>query len=190
MAKIPVNKYQIPYGQNPNPTPSNGIRTKKYALEPKTYISLAMRQWAKSQWKWAAIPVALIIGNVILNVTGAYSNWWIYLVVVLGAALYVLFWGIQFTGVTQLEQNKPLFQKYVYEIDSRQILMRLNAKEGGVIKWDMVQSAFKNKEAYVLVMGKHQYLYLPFAIFNSDNDLRFMDSLLRRKELLKEEARK
>jgi hypothetical protein len=59
-----------------------------------------------------------------------------------------------------------------------------------VIKWDMVQSAFKNKEAYVLVMGKHQYLYLPFAIFNSDNDLRFLESLLRRKELLKEEAKK
>lgn len=186
MAKIPGNKYQIPYGQSPNPAPSNGIRTKKYALESKTYISLAMRQWVKTQWKWAFVPLALILANVVLNVTGAYPNWWIYLVVVLGALLYVLFWGIQFTGVTQLEQNKPLFQKYVYEIDSRQILMRLNAKEGGVIKWDMVQSAFKDKEAYVLVMGKHQYLYLPFSIFNSDNDLRFMESLLRRKELLKE----
>jgi hypothetical protein len=184
MAKIPVNKYQIPYGQNPNPTPSNGIRTKKYALEPKTYINLAMRQWAKDQWKWAFIPLALLIGNVILNVTGAYHNWWIYVVVVLGALLYVLFWGIQFTGVTQLEQNKPLFQKYVYEIDSRQILMRINAKEGGIIKWDMIQSARKTKDAYLLMMGKHQFLHLPFAIFNSDNDLRFMDSLLKRKSLL------
>lgn len=188
MAKSPVNKYQIPYGQNPNPTPSTGIRTKKYALETKTYISLAMRQWFQKQWVWGFVPLGLIVGNVVLNLTNVYPNWWIYLVVVLGAVLYVLFWGIQFTGVTQLEQNKPLFQRYSYEIDSRQILMRINAKEGGVVKWDMIQSVQKSKEAYVLMMGKYQFLYLPYSIFGSDNDLRFMDSLLRRKELLKDKA--
>ncbi|MCY7352171.1 MAG: YcxB family protein [Cytophagaceae bacterium] len=176
----------MPYGQNPNSTPSNGIKTKKYALPTKTYTSLALRHLWRAQWYWSFVPLALIVLNVVLNVAGWYPNWWIYLVVVLGALLYVLFWGIQFTGVTQLEQNKPMFQRYVYEIDGRQILLRINAKEGGVIRWDMVQSVYKNKEAFVLVMGKHQFLYLPFSIFNSDNDLRFMESLLRRKELLKE----
>ena len=91
------------------------IKTKKYALDQKTYISLAMRQWLRDNWKWGFVPLGLIILNVILNLTNAYPNYWLYIVIVLLTILYVLFWGIQFTGVTQSEQFKPMFQKYVYE---------------------------------------------------------------------------
>jgi hypothetical protein len=190
------------------------IKTKKYALDQKTYISLAFRRWVRDNWLWSGIPLALILINAILNLTGLYPNFWIYVVVILLTVLYVLFWAIQFTGVSQSEQSKPMFDKYVYEIDSRHILMKLNAKEGGMIKWDMIKAAIKDKEAYVLdlgasndaqtmalaklnpfmrfvakQMGKAQFLYLPYTIFNSEADQRFMDMLLKRKGLLSEESK-
>jgi hypothetical protein len=191
------------------------IKTKKYALDQKTYISLAFRRWVRDNWMWGGIPLLLILINAILNLTGVYPNFWIYIVVVLLTVLYVLFWAVQFTGVSQSEQSKPMFDKYMYEIDSRHILMKLNTKEGGMIKWDMIKGALKDKDAYVLdlgvsndaqtlalaklnpfmrfvarQMGKAQFLYLPYSIFNSEADQRFMDMLLKRKNLLPDEAAK
>ncbi len=182
------------------------IKTKKYALDQKTYISVAFRNWLKDNWMLGFVPLGLILLNVVLNLTGVYPNYWIYIVVVLLTILYVAFWAIQFTGVTQTEQFKPMFTKYIYEIDSRQILLRLNAKEGGILKWDQIKGVIKDKDAYLLMMSnpeavkdaklnpimkllakqmtKAQFIYLPYAIFNSEADLKFMDVILKRKGLI------
>ena len=160
------------------------IKTRKYKLENKTYINLAMRHLLRKQWYWLAVPVGIIILNVVLNLT-VYPNIWIYFMAPLAIILYLLFWLIQFTGVTQLEQSKPMFQRFSYEIDSRQILMKLNPKEGMQLKWDTIKEAYKEKDSFMLFLSKAQFLHLPFTIFNSENDLKFMESILRRKELLK-----
>jgi hypothetical protein len=182
------------------------VKTKKYALEQKTYINIALRQWLKENWKWLFIPLGLIILNIALYATGTFNHYWPAIVIFVLTILYVLFWAVQITGITQMEQSKPLFQKYVYEIDSRQILMRINAKEGGILKWSQISGAAKDKDAYILYLdnsesmkgvkanwlartvtkglAKAQFLYLPFSIFTSDNDLRFTEALLKRKGLL------
>jgi hypothetical protein len=129
------------------------------------------------------VPVGIIILNVILNLT-VYPNIWIYFMAPLAIILYLLFWAIQFTGVTQLEQNKVLFQKLLYEIDGRQILMKMNSKEGMQMKWEMIKKAYKEKDHFLLVISKAQFIHLPFSIFNSENDLKFTESLLRRKNLI------
>jgi len=162
------------------------IKTRKYKLENKMYVTLAMKHLLRTQWKWAVIPVAIILLNVVLNVTRAYHNIWIYFVAPLAVLLYLLFWFIQFTGVTQMEQSKPMFQKFTYEIDSRQIVMKLNTKEGMQLKWENIKEAHKEKEHFLLFFSRVQFLHLPFSIFNSENDIRFMESILKRKNLLKE----
>ncbi|MDT8887544.1 YcxB family protein [Aquirufa regiilacus] len=166
--------------------PSNplAIKTKKYGLEKNKYIAMCMRQLFANQWKWAFLPLALVGLNVFLNLSGTYKNYWIYIFLAIGVIGYILFWLIQFTGITQLAQYKQLFDKYRYEIDSRQIFMKISDKEGGVIKWDMILSAYKDKEAYVLEMGKYQFIYLPLAIFNNDNDRKLMDKIMRDKGLI------
>ena len=161
------------------------IKTKRYKLENKTYINLAMRHLLRTQWRWAAVPVGILLFNLVLNLTGVYSNWWIYLVALLVVVGYLLFWFIQFTGVTQLEQSKPMFQKFIYEIDSRQILMKLNTKEGMQLKWENIKEVVKEKEHFLLFFSRVQFLHLPFTIFNSENDIRFLESILKRKNLLK-----
>jgi hypothetical protein len=59
------------------------VKTKKYALDQKTYINIALRQWVKDNWKWAFVPLGLIFLNVVLSLTGVYPNYWIYIVIVL-----------------------------------------------------------------------------------------------------------
>lgn len=145
---------------------------------------LAMRHFIKSQIKWILLPLALIMINAIISLTGVYPNIWIYIVIVVGVILYLLFWVIQFTGITQLEQYKPMFEKYIYEIDSRQILMKMNQKEGGVMKWDMIKECYKEKDAYVMVLSRGQFIYLPFTVFNSEHDLKMMERVLKQKELI------
>ena len=160
------------------------VKTRKYKLENSTYIKLAMKHLLRTQWYWAAVPLGIIILNIILNVTGLYPNIWIYFMAPLAIVLYLLFWAIQFTGVTQLEQNKVLFQKLLYEIDGRQILIKLNSKEGMQMKWEMIKKAYKEKDHFLLVVSKAQFIHLPYSIFNSENDIRFTESLLRRKNLI------
>ena len=183
------------------------VKTKKYAIDQKTYINIALRLWVKDNWKWGFIPLGLILVNAILGITSIYPNIWIYIVILLLTILYVLFWAVQITGISQMEQSKPLFDKYIYEIDSRQILMRINAKEGGLLKWDQIKDVVKDKDAYIVFLdneqalknvkanwfartvtrglSKAQFIYWPFSIFNSEHDLKFLETILKRKELIK-----
>jgi len=182
MAKVSVNKHQPVYQMPTNPA---AVRTKKYALPTQKYISLAMRYFFKTQLKWVLVPVALILINAVISLTGIYPNLWIYITVVVASILYVLFWLIQFTGITQLAQYKPMFEKFSYEIDNRQIIMKLNVKEGSVMKWEQILEGYKDKDAYVLVISKGQFLHLPFNIFTSEHDIKVFERILKQKEILK-----
>ncbi|WP_192347666.1 YcxB family protein [Algoriphagus sp. Y33] len=155
------------------------VKTKKYQLPTGTYIKMALVNILKEQW-WV-IPIALVI---MCGYFWIPSIWWI-IGALIAYGLYVLFWAIQFTGVTQMEQNKVIFDKMAYEIDSRQILMKINTKQGMPVQWNMIKNAEVRKDAYVLYMSKAQFIHLPFRIFNSDNERKFMETILKRKELIK-----
>jgi hypothetical protein len=154
------------------------IKTKKYQLPTTTYIKMGLVSILKEQWWVILIALAICCGYFWIA-----SLWWIF-GALLAYGLYVLFWAIQFTGVTQMEQNKPIFQKMAYEIDSRQILMKVNAKEGMPVQWNMIKRVEVSKDAYILYLSKAQFIHLPFKIFNSDNDKKFLEAILKRKELI------
>jgi len=156
------------------------VKTKNYKLDKKTYISLALKNILKRQG-WIAAVAAFVI---CLQYTWAPSIWW-FIGAVLGLLLYILFWWIQFYGVTQLEQGKMLFEKFSYEISSQQILMKLSPREGMPLKWDQIRRAAMEKDAFVLIVNKAQLIHLPFKIFNSENERKFLTNVLRAKGLLK-----
>ncbi len=155
------------------------IKTKKYQLPTGTYIKMGLVNILKEQWWVILIALAICLGFFWIA-----SIWW-FVGAIIAYGLYVLFWAIQFTGVTQMEQNKVIFEKLSYEIDSRQILMKLNVREGMPVQWNMIKRVEMNKDAYVLYMSKAQFIHLPFRIFNSDNERKFMETILKRKELIK-----
>ncbi len=156
------------------------VRTKNYRLEKKTYINLAFKSILKQQGWIAALAAFLIC----LNYTWAPSIWW-FIGAIIGLGLYLLFWWIQFYGVTQLDQGKMLFEKFSYEISSQQIVMKLNPREGMPLKWDQVKRVYVGKDHFALFLNKAQLIYWPYKIFNTDNERKFVVSILKTKGLLK-----
>lgn len=154
------------------------VKTKKYQLPTGTYIKMGLVNVLKEQWWVILIALAICTGYFWIP-----SIWWI-IGALIAYGLYVLFWVIQFAGVTQMEQNKTIFERLAYEIDSRQILMKLNAKQGMPIQWAMIKRVELKKDAYVLYLSKAQFIHLPFRIFNSENERKFMETILKRKELI------
>ena len=180
------------------------IKTKKYQLDPKTYINLGMKQVLSNPFKtnmtaeernmllkktwWFWLLVGLMFVMVPLSLAFDWGGWWAWLIggliVLIGG--YFLFWYANFMQMTQMEQAKPLFQKVSYEIDSRQILLKLDANQGMPINWNLIKEVKKDKDHYLLVMSMAQFIHLPFRIFNSEHDLRFMDVILARKNFIAE----
>ncbi len=151
------------------------VRTKKYQLPTKKYIGIALKAALRQQWWVFPIYLAICAGYFLEP-----NHWWI-TGASIALALYMLFWLIQFAGVTQLEQGKFMFQKLSYEISSQQILIKMNAKQGMPMKWDQIKRAAKRKDGFVFFISKAQLIYLPFKSFNNDNEIRFIETVLKRK---------
>ena len=132
----------------------------------------------RKQWWYIVGPIALACLAFI------WPSWWFISIAILIVVLYLLFWAVQFAGVTQVEQNKMLFERMSYEIDGRQILMKLNERQGMPVSWDMIKSAKKTKGLYLLSLSKAQFIFLPYTIFQNPNDLKMMDTYLKRKNLI------
>lgn len=175
------------------------IRTKKYQLEKETYTSIALKQVWRKDWWYALIPLVLFL----LPAVFSFSWWWVAAAVVV-TILFVLVRSAQVLGVTQVDQGNPLFERLTYEIDQKQILMKRNDREGAALTWDMIKAARSKDDAFMLWLkepGREQlpagfkgwlartfqvpvFILLPYRIFNSPNDIKLMESLLRRKNLV------
>ena len=156
------------------------VKTKNYKLDKKVYIKLALNNILKRQgWIAAAAAFALCLFYIWIP-----SIWW-FIGAIIGLGLYLLFWWIQFYGVTQLEQGKMIFEKFSYEISSQQIVMKINPREGMPLKWDQITRADIGKDSFVLFVNKAQLIHLPFRIFNTDNERKFRTSVLKNKGLVK-----
>ena len=155
------------------------VRTKKYQIPTKKYIGIAMRAVIVQQWWVGLIYLALCAGYFLA------PSWWWIIGATIGLSLYMLFWLIQFAGVTQLEQGKFMFERLSYEISSQQILLKLNPKQGMPMKWEQIKRAKRLKDGFVLFASKAQLIYFPFRIFNNDNEIRFVEAVLKRKGYIK-----
>lgn len=159
------------------------VKTKNYKLDKKTYIKLAFTNILKRQgWIAALAAFALCLCYIWIP-----SIWW-FVGAIIGLALYLLFWWIQFYGVTQLEQGKMMFEKFSYEISSQQILMKVNPREGMPLKWEQISRADIGKDYFALFVNKAQIIHLPFKIFNTENERKFLTSILKNKRLIKTPA--
>jgi hypothetical protein len=155
------------------------VKTKKYQLSTQKYIGMAFKGVIREQW-WVFLIYIALFGGYFL----APSIWW-FIGPTIALALYFLFWLIQFAGVTQLEQGKFLFQKLGYEITSAQILIKLNPKQGMPMKWDQIKRAVSGKDHFTLYVNKAQMIHLPHRIFNNENEIRFLETVLKRKGYIK-----
>lgn len=156
------------------------VITKRYELEKKKYIGIATMALLKKEWLYGVPCAALLILSFI------FTSWFwtLFLIGFLVPVLYVGFWMIQFAGFTQHEMGKMFFYKMNYEIDGRQFLLKIDAKHGMPMEWKNFKKAHKTKDGFVLTMSKAQFIFLPFSIFKKENDLKLMQTILNRKNLL------
>ncbi len=156
------------------------ISTKKYQFSTQTYIRFAFTSVMKEFW-WAwAVPVVILLIPVFYRP----ALWWCVSIALLLSILYVLFWLIQFVGVTQMEQSKFLFQKLSYDISSKHLLIKLNQREGMPLAWNNIKKIQKGKDYFLLIISRGQMIHLPFHIFKTENELKFVETILKRKNLL------
>ena len=148
-------------------------------MPTKVYIKHAFIGVLKQQWWVFLIYLGICAGYLWI------PNWWWVIGASIALVLYFLFWLIQFAGVTQLEQGKFMFQKLSYEISSQQILIKVNPKQGMPMKWEQIKRAKHGKDFFVLFASKAQLVYFPYKIFNNDNEIRFMETILKRKGYIK-----
>jgi xanthosine utilization system XapX-like protein len=165
------------------------IKTKKTELDPKVYMKVALKEvfqptLDKKEWWVLGIPAIALLVGIILSVIFLKSAWWIMLTTVLLVGLYIGFWALQFWGMSQLDQTKVMFEKMYYEINSQQFIAKLNKEQGMMLGWESFRWAKKGKGYFLLKLSLVQYLYLPFHIFNTENDLRLFETILQKKNLL------
>jgi hypothetical protein len=156
-------------------------KTKKYQVPVNTYVKIGMMNVIK-QWWWAfTIPLAIIILGIIIG-----GGWILGLTITafVLTILYLLFWGVQFYGLTQVPQGKILFERLSYEFEQKQIKILKTQKEGMMMPWENIKKVTKTKDAYILKLSLVQYIHIPFDIFQTENDLRFTEKLFERKGLV------
>lgn len=182
--------------QQPSPL---AIVTKKTQFDTNAYTKLAMAEVWRKDWVYALVPFALGLLPAIIW----HSWWWLALSFVL-TLLFVLLRSAQVTGVTQMEQSKPLFERMSFEMDPKQLLLRVSKEKAMQLTWDMIGKVRRDDDAYLLYLKPGAppadtagwrlwiartfdvpvFLHLPQRIFNSDNDRKLFEALLRRKNLL------
>ncbi|MEM9417217.1 MAG: hypothetical protein AAF963_02585 [Bacteroidota bacterium] len=154
------------------------VKTKKYKLPTTTYVRLGLKNILREQWWVFLIALAIMSGTFFIRTI------WFVLTANIGLLLYFLFWIIQFYGVTYLEQNQLLFDRLRYEISSQQIMIQVTSKQGMPIAWNQVKRAVKERDAFLLVISKAHLIYWPHKIFNSPHEIKFVETILKRKGLL------
>jgi YcxB-like protein len=154
------------------------VKTKKYQLTANTYIKLGLRNIIREQWWVFAIALVIVSGTFFVKTI------WFVLGASIALLLYFLFWVIQFYGVSYVEQNKLLFERLRYEISSQHIMIQLTPKQGMPIAWEQVKRATQGRDYFLLVISKAHLIHLPYKIFNSKNEIKFVETILKRKALI------
>lgn len=155
------------------------VKTKKYKLETGTYMKIGLLNVLKEQWWVGLIAVALCSVYFILP-----SYWW-FIGTGIALLLYVLFWLIQLGGMSQVEQGKIFFERLSYEISSQQIMIKISSKQGMPLTWDNVKRAKRGKNYLLVILSKVQFIYLPFKVFKTENERKFVETILKRKGYIK-----
>jgi YcxB-like protein len=141
-------------------------------------MQLGLKNIVREQWWVFLIALAIMSGNFFVKTI------WFVLVANVGLLLYFLFWVIQFYGITYLEQNKLLFERLRYEISNQHIMIQLTSKQGMPISWKQIKRAKQGKDYFLLVISKAHLIYLPYKIFNSNHEIKLMETILKRKALI------
>jgi hypothetical protein len=156
-------------------------KTKKYQVPVNTYVKIGLLNIVQDWWWAFLVPIALLILGIAIG--GGWA-WGLGITALVLTIVYLLFWSAQFYGLSQVPQGKVMFDKLSYEFEQKQIKIMKSQKEGMMMPWDSIKKARMGKDAITLKLSIVQFIHLPFSIFQTENDLKFTERLLKQKGLL------
>lgn len=142
------------------------------------YVRLGLQNVIREQWWVPLLCLLMATSTFFLHVT------WPIVIVGLALIAYVIFWIVQFYGITLLEQNQILFGRLYYEISGQHISMQISAKRGMPIPWTQIKRAISGRSYFLLVVSKAHLIYLPHSVFNGVHEIHYLTTTLKRKGLL------
>lgn len=157
-----------------------GIKTRKFRMEPAEFTKIAMSSSLKKLWWAFLIPIAIIA-------PGLY--WMSALPWLLGTAviLTVLFVGLMyvfFKNFHTLPQGKMLFEKVAFYIDNQSMKVMVSEQEGMEVKYDLVKRLEVHPGKWVLFLSPVQFFIIPHTLFQSENDFKLAENILKRRGLI------
>lgn len=153
------------------------VKTKKYVLTPKAYMNIAIRHRAREDWWVFGIAAVIACFAIFIH------SIWFPILAIIGLSGYFLFWFLQFYGVRYLEQAQMLFLPATYEISGKQIMIKLASNKGMPIEWKNIKKVLFGRDYFLIVISKAHLIYLPYKIFNGENDIKFLKFLFLNKKV-------
>jgi hypothetical protein len=154
------------------------IKTKKVQLSEENYLKINFRKKLKNDTKIFICCIVLFLVTLILK------KFWFSFFIVLGVALYIGFWFLQFFSVRYIEMSKIMFAPTIYEISKEKILCIISSNQGFNIKWNQIKKVEYLNQDFILRISHAQILYIPYKSFNCDYDLNFFKFLLKDNKLI------
>lgn len=147
------------------------IQTKRFKLTPKElFIILITRsvkkRWWFSAWIWIAAIIMIIVDS---------QNSLTYLMVGFAILIPILA-AIQFWRYVNSKSNKLMLHERYYEIDNDKINGILDEDTHSTIKIDHFIKVDCIRNSYLLFIAKNQFVYIPFASFESDDDRKWFET--------------
>ncbi len=153
------------------------IKTKKHRLSPRTYIRIGFGDTMRRQW-WVTL-LAIIATSSAFYI----GYFWSSVTLLTLYFLYLVFWFVQFYGVTVMEESKAFFAPITYQISSKEIVMMLTKNRGSQIDWKQIQYMRKGSKGVVLFIDRGQFIHLPNRVFMDKQERLFFSQLLERKKI-------
>ena len=83
-----------------------------------------------------------------------------------------------------LPQGKMLFEKVFYLFDNQGIKVMVKENEGMDLKFEMIKSIKRSDKAFTLFLTPVQFFIVPFSVFQSENDFKLAEAMMRRKKMI------
>lgn len=181
--QVPFNRYNVPPGAGILGMPKGKpVFTRKTEMDKKLYINMALKKALRKYWFAFFVPPALLIPGFIWPS----SMIWMVVTSIVVTILYVLFWYMQFYGMTILPQGKQLFEKQLFAILPEYIGVMKSEKDpqGMMLPYDKIEQVEKTGNSYIIHLTMAHIVIMPFDIFQSQQDMNYFEALLRKYKLL------
>jgi uncharacterized membrane protein YqjE len=141
------------------------IKTKKFQVTKKEYLSIIFRVLLKKKWWLFALMWLLAIVFMLDEEKDTFKVF-----IIIFAFLFPLITFFEYWLFAKSKQNKLIFTERQHEIYSNRIVSHLGGISESTIAMENFIKTFELKDVYLLYISKNQSIYFPKRVFETPED--------------------